>query len=151
MSRTPKCPTCGKSVYFNERLTFAGKDYHKIGCFKCVSCKKPLEVSKARESDGFPYCVNCHTQKQGLKGFQPGNVLTSYVGYGGGKGEIDNSSVVGGRVAEQAAAEDAEQMRNAPTNISKVAQPSGQIPKFCPNCGAKTTGGKFCAECGNKF
>ena len=23
------------------------------------------------------------------------------------------------------------------------------IPKFCPNCGAKTEGGKFCSYCGN--
>lgn len=26
-----------------------------------------------------------------------------------------------------------------------------QGPKFCPNCGTKTTGGKFCSECGNKL
>lgn len=28
---------------------------------------------------------------------------------------------------------------------------AGQGPKFCPECGAKTTGTKFCAECGNKL
>ena len=27
----------------------------------------------------------------------------------------------------------------------------GSIPKFCPECGAKTNGGKFCAECGYKL
>ncbi|ELP88437.1 Muscle LIM protein, putative [Entamoeba invadens IP1] len=146
-----KCPTCGKRVYFNERLTFAGRDYHKIGCFKCTSCHKTLEISKARESDGLPYCVNCHTQKQGLKGFQPGNVLTSYTGYGGGSGSTDNTSVVGGKVAEAAAAEDAEQRRNAPAQ--KVAPKAAPVagPKFCPNCGAKNNGGKFCPECGAKF
>ena len=25
------------------------------------------------------------------------------------------------------------------------------VPKFCPECGAKTNGGKFCAECGYKL
>jgi len=24
-------------------------------------------------------------------------------------------------------------------------------PKFCPNCGAKVSGGAFCEECGNKL
>ena len=148
MSGTPICPTCGKRVYFNERLTFAGKDYHKVGCFRCTSCKKPLEISKARESEDKPYCVNCHTQKQGLKGFQPGNVLTSYVGYGGGQGEVDNSSVVGGKVDEMEMKEDAFQRQNAPSSSAKPAAPA---PKFCSNCGAKNNGGNFCSSCGNKF
>lgn len=28
---------------------------------------------------------------------------------------------------------------------------NGTIPKFCPNCGTKTTGMKFCGECGHKL
>ena len=40
--------------------------------------------------------------------------------------------------------------------MQEVQQPvqsavAGQGPKFCPECGAKTTGTKFCAECGNKL
>ena len=31
------------------------------------------------------------------------------------------------------------------------AQEYGLIPKFCPNCGTKTNGMKFCGECGNKL
>ena len=30
-------------------------------------------------------------------------------------------------------------------------QGSNSIPKFCPNCGTKTNGMKFCGECGNKL
>ena len=30
-------------------------------------------------------------------------------------------------------------------------QVSNSIPKFCPNCGTKTNGMKFCGECGNKL
>ncbi len=29
--------------------------------------------------------------------------------------------------------------------------PGGAYPKFCPNCGTKTTGGNFCGECGQKL
>lgn len=32
-----------------------------------------------------------------------------------------------------------------------VAQPAPAAPKFCPNCGAPTEGGKFCQNCGTKF
>ncbi len=31
------------------------------------------------------------------------------------------------------------------------AQSSGNAPKFCPECGTKTSGSKFCSECGNKL
>jgi len=150
MSGTPICPTCKKRVYFNERLSFAGKDYHKVGCFKCTSCHKTLEISKARESDGMPYCANCHAQKQGLKGFQPGNVLTCYTGYGA-QGEVDNSTVVGGRIAEVAQREQAEQMGNYESTKTVQTPTSSGAPKFCPNCGAKNNGGKFCSECGAQF
>ena len=51
----PKCPACGKEVYFGkyvdfvselcaflaERKTSLGKDWHK-SCLKCVRCKKVL-------------------------------------------------------------------------------------------------------------
>ena len=33
-----------------------------------------------------------------------------------------------------------------PNNI-----PSGESPKFCPNCGTKTNGAKFCSNCGCKL
>ena len=29
--------------------------------------------------------------------------------------------------------------------------PAGEYPKFCPNCGAPTTGGKFCSQCGTRL
>ena len=28
---------------------------------------------------------------------------------------------------------------------------NGSIPNFCPNCGTKTSGGKFCSNCGHKL
>ncbi|KAK2557827.1 Cysteine-rich protein 1 [Acropora cervicornis] len=37
----PLCPTCGKEVYFAERVSSLGKDWHR-GCLKCTKCKKTL-------------------------------------------------------------------------------------------------------------
>ncbi|KAM7430329.1 Cysteine-rich protein 1 [Porites harrisoni] len=37
----PKCPTCAKEVYFAERVSSIGKDWHR-GCLKCAKCKKTL-------------------------------------------------------------------------------------------------------------
>uniref|UniRef100_A0A8D0N7T8 Cysteine-rich protein 1 n=1 Tax=Sus scrofa TaxID=9823 RepID=A0A8D0N7T8_PIG len=48
----PKCPKCNKEVYFAERVTSLGKDWH-WPCLKCEKCGKTLtsgghaEVSRA--------------------------------------------------------------------------------------------------------
>lgn len=36
---SPKCPVCGKSVFFAEQLKALGETFHKT-CFKCASCSK---------------------------------------------------------------------------------------------------------------
>lgn len=41
-------------------------------------------------------------------------------------------------------------MNNA-NNNSEAQNSQVKGPKFCPNCGTKTTGGKFCSECGTKL
>lgn len=45
------------------------------------------------------------------------------------------------------------QQNNNNTDNNTNTQPSsnGTYPKFCPNCGTKTNGGKFCGECGQKL
>ncbi len=35
--------------------------------------------------------------------------------------------------------------------VAEQSAGGGAIPKFCPECGSKTTGAKFCPECGNKL
>ncbi|VDL97752.1 unnamed protein product [Schistocephalus solidus] len=37
----PKCPNCDKEVYFAERVTSLGKDWHRP-CLKCAKCGKTL-------------------------------------------------------------------------------------------------------------
>ncbi|XP_072343938.1 cysteine-rich protein 1 isoform X2 [Scyliorhinus torazame] len=37
----PKCPRCNKEVYFAEKVSSLGKDWHKF-CLKCEKCKKVL-------------------------------------------------------------------------------------------------------------
>lgn len=40
----------------------------------------------------------------------------------------------------------------APKPQTQAGTPSGgSKPKFCPECGAPNTGGKFCGECGYHF
>ncbi|CAH8671393.1 unnamed protein product [Schistosoma haematobium] len=36
-----KCPSCNKEVYFAERVSSLGKDWHRP-CLKCEKCKKTL-------------------------------------------------------------------------------------------------------------
>ncbi len=42
------------------------------------------------------------------------------------------------------------QMNNQAMNAAP-ANTTGEIPKFCPNCGTATNGMKFCGNCGNKL
>ncbi|VDO06025.1 unnamed protein product [Rodentolepis nana] len=64
----PKCPSCGKEVYFDnspflnlaERVTSLGKDWHRP-CLKCAECNKTLSAGQHSEHDGKPYCnVPCY-------------------------------------------------------------------------------------------
>ncbi|PRP82451.1 hypothetical protein PROFUN_09698 [Planoprotostelium fungivorum] len=64
----PKCPRCGKSVYFAERASGPGGDWHKL-CLSCIDCKKMLDSTTLAEHDGQAYCKSCHGKKFGPKGF----------------------------------------------------------------------------------
>ncbi|VUZ43326.1 unnamed protein product [Hymenolepis diminuta] len=55
-----RCPNCGKEVYFAERVTSLGKDWHRP-CLKCAECNKTLSAGQHSEHDGKPYCnVPCY-------------------------------------------------------------------------------------------
>lgn len=51
----PNCPKCGKAVYFAERLTSLGKDWHRA-CLRCGKCNKTLTPGGHAEHEGKPYC-----------------------------------------------------------------------------------------------
>lgn len=40
---------------------------------------------------------------------------------------------------------------NQNTGVQNQQAGNGTIPKFCPECGTPTNGGKFCTNCGNKL
>ncbi|KAG7237987.1 hypothetical protein INR49_031341 [Caranx melampygus] len=64
----PKCPKCQKEVYFAERVTSLGKDWHRP-CLKCEKCNKTLSAGSHAEHDGKPYCNNpCYGALFGPKG-----------------------------------------------------------------------------------
>uniref|UniRef100_A0A3P9AKX8 LIM zinc-binding domain-containing protein n=1 Tax=Esox lucius TaxID=8010 RepID=A0A3P9AKX8_ESOLU len=44
----PKCPKCAKEVYFAERVTSLGKDWHRP-CLKCEKCGKTLSPGSHAE------------------------------------------------------------------------------------------------------
>uniref|UniRef100_A0A8C7LA89 LIM zinc-binding domain-containing protein n=4 Tax=Salmoninae TaxID=504568 RepID=A0A8C7LA89_ONCKI len=68
----PKCPKCTKEVYFAERVTSLGKDWHRP-CLKCEKCNKTLSAGSHAEHDGKPYCNSpCYSALFGPKGFGRG-------------------------------------------------------------------------------
>uniref|UniRef100_A0A0N5AUU6 Cysteine-rich protein 1 n=1 Tax=Syphacia muris TaxID=451379 RepID=A0A0N5AUU6_9BILA len=79
----PNCPRCGKAVYFAERVTSLGKDWHR-GCLRCANpnCNKTLSPGGHLEHEGQPYCNQCHSAQFGPKGFGHGGT-ESHTFHGG--------------------------------------------------------------------
>ena len=93
--RMPNCPRCSKPVYFAERVTSLGKDWHRP-CLKCEKCGKvsrlgrlwlcypwtkrwitvlfkTLNAGGHSEHDERPYCNRpCYAALFGPKGFGRG-------------------------------------------------------------------------------
>ncbi|KAM7430327.1 Cysteine-rich protein 1 [Porites harrisoni] len=68
----PKCPNCNKEVYFAERVSSLGKDWHRP-CLRCEKCKKTLSAGGHAEHTGKPYCHNpCYSALFGPGGFGRG-------------------------------------------------------------------------------
>ncbi|KAF0043972.1 hypothetical protein F2P81_003130 [Scophthalmus maximus] len=73
-----KCPKCDKTVYFAEKVSSLGKDWHKM-CLKCDRCNKLLNAGGHAEHDGRPYCHKpCYAALFGPKGVNIGGA-GSYV------------------------------------------------------------------------
>lgn len=70
-------------------------------------------------------------------------------------GKMNGGNVASDMMSMQMGMAMGQQMMNSmqQQNNNINAQPSnnGDYPKFCPNCGTKTNGGKFCSECGQKL
>ncbi|XP_012516431.1 PREDICTED: LOW QUALITY PROTEIN: cysteine-rich protein 2 [Propithecus coquereli] len=66
------CPRCNKRVYFAEKVTSLGKDWHRP-CLRCERCGKTLTPGGHAEHEGKPYCNHpCYSAMFGPKGFGRG-------------------------------------------------------------------------------
>eukprot|EP01121_Diplochlamys_sp_Union-15-3_P007267 TRINITY_DN1835_c0_g1_i1.p1 TRINITY_DN1835_c0_g1~~TRINITY_DN1835_c0_g1_i1.p1 ORF type:complete len:119 (-),score=14.65 TRINITY_DN1835_c0_g1_i1:47-403(-) len=84
---TPKCPTCGKAVYFAEQVLALNKPWHKQ-CLKCKQCSKSLSPGQFSDNNGNIYCKSCYASVIGLKGFGHGVSLESHRS-GGAEGRVE--------------------------------------------------------------
>ncbi|KAM6917737.1 cysteine-rich protein 2 [Lycodopsis pacificus] len=127
-----KCPKCDKTVYFAEKVSSLGKDWHKL-CLKCDRCNKLLTAGGHAEHDGRPYCHKpCYAALFGPKGVNIGGA-GSYVYDTPANNNPSATSVDSAPKAE-------EKRVFAPKAASKAA---GSITTFsgeanlCPRCNKK--------------
>uniref|UniRef100_A0A8D0TN58 Cysteine-rich protein 2 n=1 Tax=Sus scrofa TaxID=9823 RepID=A0A8D0TN58_PIG len=67
-----KCPKCDKTVYFAEKVSSLGKDWHRF-CLRCEHCSKTLTPGGHAEHDGKPFCHKpCYATLFGPKGVNIG-------------------------------------------------------------------------------
>uniref|UniRef100_A0A3P8V9Y3 LIM zinc-binding domain-containing protein n=1 Tax=Cynoglossus semilaevis TaxID=244447 RepID=A0A3P8V9Y3_CYNSE len=75
----PKCPKCNKEVYFAEKVSSLGKDWHRP-CLKCEKCSKTLSAGSHAEHEGKPYCHKpCYSAMFGPGGEYNANRFISKV------------------------------------------------------------------------
>ncbi|XP_041043962.1 cysteine-rich protein 2-like isoform X1 [Carcharodon carcharias] len=71
---TAHCPGCGKVVYFAEKVTSLGRNWHRP-CLRCERCRKTLTPGGHAQHEGKPYChVPCYGILFGPKGVNIGDV-----------------------------------------------------------------------------
>uniref|UniRef100_A0A3B3QFX8 Cysteine rich protein 3 n=1 Tax=Paramormyrops kingsleyae TaxID=1676925 RepID=A0A3B3QFX8_9TELE len=69
---TSKCPRCEKPVFFAEKVSSLGKNWHRF-CLKCQRCNRTLSAGGHAEHDGMPYCHKpCYATLFGPKGVNIG-------------------------------------------------------------------------------
>jgi len=54
----PKCKVCTKTVYDQEKQVYDKTVWH-IACFKCLSCKRRIDVKSVAMIQGDLYCKPC--------------------------------------------------------------------------------------------
>ncbi|XP_061766405.1 cysteine-rich protein 2-like [Nerophis ophidion] len=125
-----KCPKCDKVVYFAEKVSSLGKDWHKL-CLKCDRCNQHLNAGGHAEHDGRPYCHKpCYAALFGPKGVNIGGA-GSYV-YDTPANNINNIPTTGGDSSSSRAEEK--------TFSGKPLSKAGSITTFsdlCARCNKK--------------
>ncbi|XP_068959985.1 cysteine-rich protein 2 isoform X1 [Petaurus breviceps papuanus] len=125
-----KCPKCDKTVYFAEKVSSLGKDWHKF-CLKCERCSKTLTPGGHAEHDGKPFCHKpCYATLFGPKGVNIGGA-GSYIYE---KPQVEEAPVTG-PIDHPVRAEDwkASGTSKGPSRASSVTTFTGE-PNMCPRC-----------------
>ncbi|XP_078466355.1 cysteine-rich protein 2-like [Lampetra fluviatilis] len=136
-----KCPKCEKTVYFAEKVTSLGKDWHKF-CLKCERCSKTLSAGSHAEHAGKPYCHKpCYATLFGPKGVNIGGA-GSYIyeppaaaaaTADGGPGSTPAPDPPAATSAAKGAAAPCKTASKVSTSMTSFA---GEV-SLCPRCGKK--------------
>ncbi|NP_001140017.1 cysteine-rich protein 2 [Salmo salar] len=122
-----KCPKCDKTVYFAEKVTSLGKDWHKF-CLKCERCNKTLNPGGHAEHDGTPYCHKpCYAALFGPKGVNIGGA-GSYV-----YEAPVNDTPASVSTETEAKPEEKKAHARGPVKAASFSTFSGE-PSKCPRC-----------------
>ncbi|KAI8372137.1 hypothetical protein BD560DRAFT_395269 [Blakeslea trispora] len=70
MMKSMGCPTCSKTVYFNERIEVNKRTYHKI-CFKCKGHGCRLTLANFYDHNGELFCSKHVPKLQAILSFKP--------------------------------------------------------------------------------
>lgn len=122
----PKCPKCGKEVYFAEQKLAMKHTWHKM-CFRCENCGRSLDAAYTEHEDKA-YCKNCYGKLFGPKG----------VGFGVGAGALsmDTGSSTNKVTRENVPA--TAQAYAAPLSnggdVKPVSKPKYGSTDICPRC-----------------
>lgn len=120
-------------------------DLGKIGIgivdFKIESFSYPDSVTKMQEKAAGQAMVGDIGKYQ---------QIAAADGMTSGGGNNMASSMVGMQMGMAMGQQMVDQMKKSQAQTESTAS-SGQVPKFCPNCGTPTGGAKFCPNCGTKL
>jgi len=91
---TTKCTVCDKTVYDQERQSYDNKHWH-VACFKCLSCKRRIDVKSVAMIKGDLYCKPCFLKTFKEKGSYASfgvKTLPNWKGPGAEGGETGGAS-----------------------------------------------------------
>lgn len=158
------CKACGKGFTEGVQVQALGGKWHQA-CFACKVCKTPITAASFAVKDGFPLCDNCAkkgsldtTTSSPLKCTACGKGITSryvkpdgkpfhkecFVCMNGCGAELVKGYVI--KNGKYICGDCGPAKTSAP-----AAAPAASKPKFCGECGSKSTAGKFCGDCGASF